>query len=282
MAFTQTELANIAAAIKALTRYLHAYSDTPRLDAELLIAHALERPRSFLYTYPEQHINDDAYTTLLEYMERRREGEPIAYILKSKEFWSLELHVTHDTLIPRPETEHIIEWALDNLPLSQATIADLGTGSGAIAIALAHERPSWTLHASDTSAAALNVAINNAKKHHLNNIEFYLGPWFDALPQQQYTAIISNPPYIAPDDPHLENLSYEPYSALCAKEQGLAAFYAIIKDAKHYLLPGGKLILEHGYNQAPILIRLLQEADFAHIESYCDLAKQTRFVVATL
>jgi release factor glutamine methyltransferase len=277
---TQRELANIATAIKALTLYLQPYSDTPRLDAELIIAHAFERPRSFLYTYPEQQLADDIHNTLLEYAERRRQGEPLAYLLKTKEFWSLELTVTPDTLIPRPETEHIIEWALDNLPLSSATIADLGTGSGAIAIALAHERPGWTLHASDVSAAALTVAISNAKKHNLNNIEFYLGPWYDALPQQQYTAIISNPPYIAAGDPHLAHLSYEPYNALCAADEGLSAFHAIIKEAKKHLLPEGKLILEHGYNQAPILMRLLQDAGFAHVDSYCDLAKQTRFIVA--
>lgn len=278
---TRRELATIAIAIRELTANLQAYSDTPRLDAELIIAHALERPRSFLYTYPEQQLADAIQDALFDYTQRRRQGEPIAYILGTKEFWSLELKVTKDTLIPRPETEHIIEWALGNLPLSNAMIADLGTGSGAIAIALAHERPQWRIHATDTSAAALTVAINNARKHHLTNIEFYLGPWYHALPEQHYTAIISNPPYIAEDDPHLDQLTHEPLSALMAQQQGLAAFQAIIQDAKRHLVPGGKLVLEHGYNQAPLLIRLLQEAGFHNIESFCDLAKQTRFIVAS-
>jgi release factor glutamine methyltransferase len=276
---TRRELATIAHAIRELTSDLQPYSDTPRLDAELIIAHALERPRSFLYTYPEQELAFELQELLFELLKRRSQGEPIAYITGNKEFWSLELTVTKDTLIPRPETEHLVEWALDNLPLSNAMIADLGTGSGAIAIALASERPQWTLHATDASAAALNIAIDNARHHQLNNIEFYFGPWYSALPQRGYTAIISNPPYIAEDDPHLDKLGFEPLSALMAHEQGLAAFKAIIQDAKQHLAPDGKLILEHGYNQAPVLVRLLQDAGFQHIESHCDLAKQTRFVV---
>lgn len=276
---TRRELATIAAAIKDLTIYLQPISSTPRLDAELLIAHVLERPRSFLYTYPEHTLADELQLALLDAIERRRQGEPIAYILGHKEFWSLELVVTRDTLIPRPETEHIVEWALANLPLAPATIADMGTGSGAIAIALAHERPLWQVHATDTSAAALNIAINNAQHHQLNNIEFYLGPWYDALPAQHYTAIISNPPYIAADDPHLQQLTHEPFTALCAADEGFAAFKLIIENAKRHLVPNGKLILEHGYNQAPLLARFLEEAGFQHIESHCDLAKQTRFMV---
>ncbi len=280
MSVARKEWVTIASAIKELTHQLSAFSYTPRLDAELLIAHVLEHPRTFLYTYPETQLNDTLQHQLMNYVERRSQGEPIAYILGTKEFWSLELAVTPDTLIPRPETEHIIEWALAHLPLSQATVADLGTGSGAIAIALAQERPEWTVHASDACARALTIAIKNAGKYQLKNIEFYFGPWYEALPEQRYTAIISNPPYIAADDPHLESLQYEPYAALCAAEQGLAAFHAIIANAKAYLVPGGKLILEHGYNQASILIDLLQQAGFAHINSYCDLAKQTRFIVA--
>lgn len=276
---TRRELATIALALRDLTHYLEPFSTTPRLDAELLLAHVLERPRSFLYTYPEQQLTDELQNCLLDYIERRRQGEPIAYILGHKEFWSLEFTVSKDTLIPRPETEHIIEWALANLPTSPATIADMGTGSGAIAIALAHERPQWLVHATDTSAAALNVAINNAAKHRIANIEFYLGPWFDALPNQRYTAIISNPPYIAAGDPHLQQLSFEPFNALCAADEGLAAFKIIIANAKRHLLPGGKLVLEHGYNQAEILAGLFAEAGFTYIESHCDLAQQTRFMV---
>ncbi len=278
---TRKRLNTITSALRDLTEYLRPFSTTPRLDAELLMAHSLKRPRTFLYTYAEQAVTPELQDIVFDYVERRCEGEPIAYILGTKEFWSLDLKVTRDTLIPRPETEHLIEWALHYLPLTAAHIADLGTGSGAIAIALAHARPYWTVHASDASAAALNIAIHNAEQHRLTNIEFYLGSWYQALPSQRYTAIISNPPYIAADDPHLNHLSFEPYTALCAAEQGYAAFAAIIHDAKNYLLPGGKLILEHGYNQAAALKTMLQQAGFTHIDSYCDLSKHMRFVVAS-
>jgi len=268
------ECTTIAAAIRELTTQLESYSDTPRLDAELIIAHSVEHPRSFLYTYPEQQLSHKIQELILGYLNRRLQGEPMPYILGHTQFWSLELTVTQDTLIPRPETEHLIEWALDHLPLNDACIADLGTGSGAIAIALAHGRPQWNIHATDTHANALNIAINNARKHQLSNIEFYLGDWCHALPQQKYTAIISNPPYIRDDDPHLADLHYEPASALIAAEHGLAAFKAIINTAKQYLVPNGKLILEHGYDQATALSQLLREAGFDHIDSQCDLAQQ--------
>lgn len=272
------ELVSIAIALQELTQRLQSTTNTPRLDAEVLIAHALTKPRSFLYTYPEQALDDEIQAYLTELVKRRLQGEPVAYIIGEKEFWSLSLNVTPDTLIPRPETEHMIEWALHNLP-ENALIADLGTGSGSIALALAYERPNWRIHATDQSIAALKVAVSNARKHQLHNIEFYFGAWCDALPQKNYTAIISNPPYIAEDDPHLDNLSYEPMMALCAHDQGFAAFKHIINDASHYLLPGGKLVLEHGYNQAPMLMCLLEENGFQYVESHCDLAKQTRFIV---
>lgn len=270
---------NIATAVRSLTNLLQGISDTPRLDAELLIAHTFNRPRSFLYAYPEQSLSPNLQKSLISFIERRRQGEPIAHILERKEFWSLELTVSKDTLIPRPETEHLIEWLLENLPQNNITIADLGTGSGAIAIALAHERPTWTIHATDNSFAALTIAIKNRQQHNLSNIEFYSGNWCEALPYNQYTAIISNPPYIAPDDPHLEQLTFEPRSALTAKENGFSDFKIIIKQATGYLYSGGALVLEHGYNQAPLLMHLLKEAGFQRIQSHCDLAKKTRFVV---
>ena len=281
MLLAHKDLVTIAKAIQSMTTQLNAHTTTPRLDAELLLADACKRPRSFLYAYPEHELTIDTQTRLQELLLRRIQGEPIAYLLGQKEFWSLPLNVTPDTLIPRPETEHIIEWALNQLPYDDITIADLGTGSGAIAIALAHERPSWSVHATDLSAAALQIAIQNARQHKLDNIEFYMGSWLDALPDQHYTAIISNPPYIANDDPHLTTLSFEPQQALRADDNGFAAFKKIIADANNKLLPNGKLILEHGYNQADALAQLLYQAGFIHIESYCDLAKQTRFIVAS-
>lgn len=270
---------NLATTIQSLTHLLQSVSDTPRLDAELLIAHIFNRPRSFLYAYPEHELSYDQHNLLADYVVRRQQGEPIAYILGRKEFWSLELHVSKDTLIPRPETEHLVEWVLNYLPQENVTIADLGTGSGAIAIALAQERPTWNIHATDSSLAALAIAVKNSQKHHLSNIEFYSGHWCKALPQHQYTAIISNPPYIAEDDPHLEQLTFEPYTALAAKDNGLADFKIIIEQAKDYLQPNGVIILEHGYNQALLLMQLLIEAGFQQVHSHCDLAQKTRFVI---
>ena len=268
----------IALTLQALTQALQTVSDTPRLDAELLIAHALNQPRSFLYAYPEQLLSTELQQTIIDFMTRRLQGEPLAYIMQQKEFWSLNFIVSRDTLIPRPETEHLIEWALNHLPNDDITIADLGTGSGAIAIALAHVRPTWRVHATDSSLAALAVAIKNSQQHKLTNIEFYSGHWCDALPHNQYTAIISNPPYIADDDPHLGHLTFEPRSALSAHDNGFADFKIIIEQAKNYLQPHGLLVLEHGYNQAPILVQLLHDAGFRHVHSHCDLAEKTRFV----
>jgi release factor glutamine methyltransferase len=206
----------------------------------------------------------------------------MAYILEQKEFWSLELTVSKDTLIPRPETEHLIEWVLDNLPHDDMTIADLGTGSGAIAIALAHERPTWTIHATDSSLAALAIAIKNSQQHKLSNIEFYNGHWCEALPHQQYAAIISNPPYIAEDDHHLGKLTFEPYTALVAKDNGFADFKIIINQAKNYLRSQGILVLERGYDQASMLTQLLNQAGFQEVNSYCDLAKKIRFIIGRI
>lgn len=275
----QKTFSNIATAIQSLTDLFRSVSDTPRLDAELLIADIFDRPRSFLYAYPEHELSHDQRALLADHVFRRQQGEPIAYILEHKEFWSLALHVSKDTLIPRPETEHLVEWVLNSLPEHNITIADLGTGSGAIAIALAHERPSWNIHATDSSLAALAVAIKNTQQHQISNIEFYNGYWCEALPHHQYTAIISNPPYIADDDPHLKQLTFEPYTALAAKDNGLADFKIIIEQAKHYLAPGGIIVLEHGYNQASSLMQLLIKAGFQQVRSHCDLAQKTRFII---
>lgn len=271
--------ATLAVAMQEITKCLTTFSDTARLDAELLLSHALNRPRSYIYAYPNEHLSQDTHQHLCAVIMRRAKGEPIAYILGEQEFWSLTLNVSTDTLIPRPETEHLIEWALENLPTDNLSIADLGTGSGAIAIALAHERPQWQLHATDTSAAALTIANNNAKHYNLPNIKFYLGSWYDALPDTQYDAIISNPPYIAENDIHLDNLTFEPRTALSAKDNGLADLKIIIRQAQQHLLPGGALVLEHGFEQASDVGDLLEQASFTRITTYCDLARQPRFTV---
>src|SRR5579872_1296227 len=184
---------------------LEIVSDTARIDTEILLAHALKCTRTHLHTYPEEPLPLAVLVHFHQLLARRQLGEPVAYILQTREFWSMSLCVTPDTLIPRPETELIVETALQLLPADVAlTVADLGTGSGAIALALAHERPLWNIYATDISNAALNIAKNNLKQLGVRELTFLLGDWCTALPKIGFDAILSNPPYLAEDDPHLK------------------------------------------------------------------------------
>ncbi len=267
------------------TQQLRESSDTPQLDAELLVMSVLKKSREYLFTHPEEVLTDETEQQIQALIQRRLTGEPIAYITGHKEFWTLDLQVTTATLIPRPETELLVEWLLQSLPQNEKlVIADLGIGSGAIALALASERPQWTLHATDTSAAALAVAKNNAQRLQINNIEFFLGSWLDALPQKKYAAIVSNPPYIKEGDPYLSNptMQYEPHHALVAGEGGLEAIQQIIQQAYQHLLPGGWLILEHGYDQKTQVLNLLEEKGYENSQDHNDLAGQPRMCVGQL
>lgn len=259
--------------------------DIPRLEAELLLAWVLNKPRSYLYAHPEQTLTPDQQAYLQTLVKRRQQGEPIAYICQQKEFWSLPLWITPATLIPRPETEHLVEWVLATLPADlPLTIADLGTGSGAIALALAKERKTWQIVATDQSAAALQVAKINADNLGITHVAFYLGNWCQALPQQKYAAIVSNPPYIAAEDMHLNqgDLRFEPKSALVAEEEGLKDLKTIIHQAIDYLHPSGWLALEHGYAQGNAVRDLLYQMNFLQIKTYPDFAGQDRFTVGQL
>jgi len=271
--------------LKEIQAQLNPVSDTPKLDAELLLMHSLQKSRTYLYTYSKTILTDKQSSILERILHRRLQGEPIAYILGYKEFWSLPIEITHDTLIPRPETEHLVEWALHHLSKKEKLdVADLGTGSGAIALALAKERPNWKITATEKSIKAIIVAQHNAKQKKKKNIGFYLNQgdhWCDGLPHSHYAAIISNPPYIAENDKILADfvLQYEPHSALIAKQQGLAELIKIIIEATHYLLPGGWLILEHGYNQANSVQDLMQHENYQAIQTHRDLAGHQRFTV---
>jgi len=271
--------------LKEMQSQLNAVSQTPKLDAELLLMHSLQKSRAYLYAYTEASVTDEQFSQLEEILHRRLQGEPIAYIVGYQEFWSLPIEITRDTLIPRPETEHLIEWTLHNLPKKEKLhMADLGTGSGAIALALAKERPYWKITATEKSIQAIMVAQRNAKRLKLSNIEFYLNEslqWCTGLPHSNYAAIISNPPYLAEDDPKISEfvLRYEPYSALIAKQKGLAELIKIIIEAKHYLLPNGWLILEHGYHQANDVQDLMRRENYHEIQTYCDLAGHQRLTV---
>lgn len=247
-------------------------SDTSRLDLELLLAEACRKPRAFLYANPEYALTEKEEKTFNLFFMRRKQGEPIAYIIGKKEFWSLEFAVNEKVLIPRPETELIVETVL-HLDLITAEVADLGTGSGAIALALAKERPRWNIVATDISRDALQIASYNAMQLQVPNIEFYCGSWGDVLPDRKFDVIVSNPPYIAKDDPHLHegDVSFEPKIALESGD-GLDAFKEIIPQAKNSLKPNGLLVLEHGYDQSTFVQKLLRQCNYHDLAIYKDLA----------
>jgi release factor glutamine methyltransferase len=261
------------------TAYLAGGSPTPLLDAEVLLAYVCDKPRSFLYAQPEHQLSSlerKAYAFLLD---RRSQGMPVAYLVGAKEFWSLNLQVNEKVLIPRPETECLVTAALTKFSQDEVIrVADLGTGSGAIAIALASERALWGIAATDNSKAALRLARDNAKRLHLENIQFYLGDWFDALPPGRFQMICANPPYIAASDPHLvaPEMRYEPRSALIAPDNGYASLTTIITQAKAHLTPGGWLLVEHGATQAEAVRARLAEENYVAIDTLEDYAGLAR------
>lgn len=261
------------------TRRLTEGSDSPRLDAEILLAAALERPRSYLRAWPERTLEPARAACFAAWLDRRRAGEPVAYILGRREFWSLDLEVTPDTLIPRPETELLVELALARLPMDRpATVADLGTGSGAIALALAVERPMARIVATDQSPAALVVARRNARRLGIDNVEFRQGDWCAPLGNERFDLIAANPPYVAAADPRWRHgeLRFEPPTALVAGDDGLDALRVIVVQAPACLQPGGWLLLEHGYDQGETVPVLLRERGFDAVSDHRDAAGLSR------
>ncbi|MDZ5604768.1 peptide chain release factor N(5)-glutamine methyltransferase [Pseudomonas sp. RP23018S] len=259
-------------------------SPTAQLDAELLLAAALGRSRSYLRTWPERIVERDAAQRFEHYLQRRRGGEPVAYILGQQGFWTLDLEVAPDTLIPRPETELLVEAALALLPATPAKVLDLGTGTGAIALALASERPVWQLTAVDRVEAAVALAERNRQRLRLDNVQVLASHWFDQLADQHFAMILSNPPYICEHDPHLVrgDVRFEPSSALVAGRDGLSDLRQIIEQAPQHLLPGGWLMLEHGYDQAAAVCALLSEQGFVEVENRVDLGGQPRVSLGRL
>ncbi len=260
-------------------RRLTAVSETPRLDAELLLAAALDRPRSYLHAWPERVLEIEQAARFAAWLERRLNGEPVAYLLGRREFWSLELEVTPDTLIPRPETELLVELALEQLPTDRPlTMVDLGTGSGAIALALAVERPMARIVATDQSLAALTIARRNARRLNIANIEFREGNWCAPLGNERFDLIAANPPYVATADPRWQSdeLRFEPPAALVSGADGLNALRAIITQAPDYLRPGGWLLLEHGYDQGEAVPALLRARGFVAVSDHRDAAGISR------
>ena len=260
-------------------RRLAEISETPRLDAEVLLAAALERPRGYLHAWPERLPEPEPAARFAAWLDRRCAGEPVAYLLGRREFWSLELEVTPDTLIPRPETELLVELALARLPADRPlTIADLGAGSGAIALALAVERPLARIVATDQSAAALTVARRNARRLEIRNVQFREGDWCAPLGDERFNLIAANPPYIAAADPRWQQgeLRFEPPAALVSGADGLDALRVIIAQVPNYLKPGGWLLLEHGYDQGETVPALLREYGFVAVSDHRDAAGVSR------
>jgi len=256
------------------TAKLAPHSDSARLDTELLLAFVLDKPRSYLYAHADEKPDAERFDIFVGLVQRRCQGEPLAYITGRREFWSMELVVNRHTLIPRPETEVLVQQSLACLDPGPRSVLDLGTGSGAIALALAGERPEDRVVATDISAEALAVARFNASRLGISNIEFLAGSWFEPVAARRFDLIASNPPYVADGDPHLElnGLPYEPVTALVAGEDGLDCIRDLARLAPAHLNQGGYLLLEHGYDQAERVANILAEQGFTDIQHHSDLA----------
>lgn len=268
---------NIESALATTTRTLQSVSDSPRLDAELLLMSVLDRPRSHLFAHPDKALDAEEAARLSALVERRLNYEPVAYLTGEKEFWSLSLTVSPETLVPRPETELLVEEALALIPQdSSMAILDLGTGSGAIAIAIASERPLCDIVATDLSAPALTIAAANAERHELANITFLQGDWLEAVADQAFDIIVSNPPYVADNDVAMDKLPCEPRSALVAGEDGLDAIRRIAADAGKNLVRGGTILIEHGADQGKAVAQILADEGWQSIQCLTDLSNLPR------
>jgi release factor glutamine methyltransferase len=264
---------------------LAASPASARLDAEVLLAHVLGTSRARLHGWPDDPVAMDQAARYRRLIERRARGEPVAYLTGVREFWSLTLEVSPRTLIPRPETEQLVAVALGFIADDTAlTVADLGTGSGAVAAAIASERPACRVIASDACAQALAVAARNIARHGLDNISLRHGHWCETLAGERCALIVCNPPYVASTDPHLGrgDLRFEPRLALAAGPDGLDAIRAIVACARAHLLPGGALVLEHGHDQGPAVREIFHRHAYRNIRGYADLGGKDRVVSGAL
>lgn len=260
-------------------------SPTAQLDAELLLAFVLDKPRSYLYTWPDKTVSEQQSAAFMALFERRQRGEPVAYLLGRQGFWTLDLQVAEHTLIPRADTELLVEAALQLGDAQSALqVLDLGTGTGALALALASERAQWALTGVDRIESAVALAQSNQRQLQLSNVTFLHSHWFSALAGQRYDLIISNPPYIADNDPHLQrgDVRFEPLSALVSGPDGLDDLRLIIAQAPAYLSANGWLLLEHGFDQARAVRELLQQAGFVDVSSRRDLSEHERISLGRL
>ena len=257
----------------SISQWLQTVGGEYRFEAELLLAQHLKVDRTHILTCPERQLEPDQLITLNTQVARLKDDEPFAYLVGEREFWGLSMQVSPAVLVPRPETELLVEWVCKQTHQG-ARVHDLGTGSGAIAVAIAHERRDLIVSASDVSGAALTIAADNASRHEVN-VALTQSDWFSDL-AGSYDVIVSNPPYIAPYDPHLPALRHEPTIALVAADEGLADIGHIIGRAPTFLVANGWLILEHGYDQGPKVQAMLQTAGYENIEAHDDLGQHHR------
>jgi len=267
---------NIAQALE-LQSQLADTSDSPRLDAELLLCHVLNKSRSYLLAWSDKTLDAEQLSEYEALLQRRQQGEPVAHLIGTQGFWTLDLEVTPDTLIPRPETELLVEAVLDLKDHTPLRAADLGTGTGAIALVLASERPGWQLVGCDRVTAAVELAERNRQRLGIRNAEFVEGSWFEPL-QGSFDLIVSNPPYIDPEDPHLQegDVRFEPLSALIADKKGMADIESIAEQARDYLAADGWLLFEHGYDQGEAARDVLQALGYENVTTIQDLGARDR------
>jgi len=272
----------VAQALAWATQILQNTSDSPKLDAEVLLLHVLDKPKSYLFTWPEAELTEVQLSTFKKLIAERETGHPVAHLVGVREFWSLELEVNNSTLIPRPDTETLVEKALNlDLP-TNAKMLDLGTGTGAIALSLASEQPDWQVTAVDYSEQAVSLAKRNQQKLALNNVTVLQSDWFSSVSNQQFDLIVSNPPYIDELDEHLNqgDVRFEPKSALVAPDNGMADIKLIIEQARQYLAPNGYLLIEHGYQQALLLQEFFAQMAYSNILTIKDMAGCDRVTMA--
>lgn len=270
---------NIGELLSDAASRLGTVSDSPRLDAEVLLCHALDQPRSYLYAWPDRRPQPEQLAHFQHLLQQRLQGTPVAHLTGQREFWSLPLEVSPHTLIPRPETELLVEWILAQYPQPQGVrFADLGTGTGAIAFAVASERPTWEVVAVERSPQALQIAERNRRNLQLDQVELRNGDWCHGLGKERFDIIASNPPYIAEQDPHLQqgDVRFEPRSALSAGRDGLDDIRRISACARERLLTGGRIIVEHGYDQAAAVKTIFRNDGYRDIELHHDLEGRPR------
>ncbi|ELY4777214.1 peptide chain release factor N(5)-glutamine methyltransferase [Cronobacter turicensis] len=256
-------------------------SESPRRDAEILLGFVTGRTRTFILAFGETALTDDELARLEALLARRAAGEPVAYLIGQREFWSLPLEVSTATLIPRPDTECLVEQALARLPATACRILDLGTGTGAIALALASERPDCHVTALDVIPEAVELAKRNAQRLGIANVTVLQSHWFSALTDARFSLIVSNPPYIDGDDPHLTqgDVRFEPKSALVAENAGLADLKTLIVGARHFLEDNGGLLLEHGWQQGGAVRELFERAGYQGVETCRDYGGNERLTL---